>query len=159
MAIRKATSPMTRAASALASMAAGSGSASTNSGRDLPALGGEDLYQGFARLRELRSRAMRRAWRMGTLLMTRRLRTRSLEAMARLGRMVSGMPWLTMRGYSIAGMMATSAAPRRRASAHCEGTVKERSYLFWSGPWVKPRTSGAVLRYCTTEMRSLVTVG
>ena len=64
-----------------------------------------------------------------------------------------------MRGYSMAGMMATSAAPERRASAHCEGTVKERSYLPRSGPWVKPRTSGAVLRYCTTEMRSLVTIG
>ncbi len=28
-----------------------------------------------------------------------------------------------------------------------------------SGPWVKPRTRGAVLRYCTTEMRSLFTYG
>src|ERR1700686_2137510 len=57
----------------------------------------------------------------------------------------------------MAGMMAMSVAPVRRASAHCEGTVKERSYLPCSGPWVKPRTSGAVLRYCTTEMRSLLT--
>src|SRR5271165_1712672 len=57
----------------------------------------------------------------------------------------------------MAGMMATSAAPVRRASAHCDGTVKERSHLPCSGPWVKPRTSGAVLRYCTTEMRSVLT--
>ncbi len=36
--------------------------------------------------------------------------------------------------------------------------MKERSYLPRNGPWVKPRTSGAVLRYCTTEMRSLLTL-
>jgi len=63
-----------------------------------------------------------------------------------------------MRWYSMAGMMAMSAAPVRSSSAHCEGTVKERSYLPCSGPCVKPRTSGAVLRYWTMEMRSLVTV-
>src|SRR6266849_9546771 len=62
-----------------------------------------------------------------------------------------------MRWYSMAGMMATSARPQRKSSAHCEGTVKERSYLPWSGPLVKPQTSGAVFRYCTMEMRSLVT--
>src|SRR5438046_10699810 len=59
----------------------------------------------------------------------------------------------------MAGMIATSAAPARNSSAHCDGTVKESSYLPCSGPWVKPRTSGAVLRYCTTEMRSLLTKG
>src|SRR5712664_1805459 len=56
-------------------------------------------------------------------------------------------------------MMAMSAAPVRSSSAHCEGTVNERSYLPCSGPCVKPRTSGAVLRYCTTEMRSLLMKG
>src|SRR5882724_13003488 len=66
---------------------------------------------------------------------------------------------LGMRWYSMAGMMAMSAAPVRSASAQSDGTVKERSYLPWSGPWVKPRTSGAVFRYCTTEMRSLFTLG
>src|SRR5213080_5432532 len=58
----------------------------------------------------------------------------------------------------MAGMMATSARPERKSSAHCEGTVKDKSYLPRSGPLVKPQTSGAVLRYCTIEMRSLVTV-
>src|SRR5271154_2276195 len=52
-------------------------------------------------------------------------------------------------------MIAMSAAPVRSASAHCEGTVKDKSYLPSSGPCVKPRTSGAVFRYCTMEMRSL----
>src|SRR5258708_24014170 len=55
-------------------------------------------------------------------------------------------------------MIAVSAVPVRRASAHCEGTVKERSYLSRRPPCVNPRTSGAVLRYCTTEMRSFVTL-
>ncbi len=50
--------------------------------------------------------------------------------------------------------MATSASPRRSASAHCDGTVKERSYLPASGPLVKPHTSGAVFRNSTIEMRS-----
>src|SRR5438477_2685769 len=58
----------------------------------------------------------------------------------------------------MAGMMATSARPERKSSAHCEGTVNDKSYLPSSGPLVKPQTSGAVLRYCTMEMRSLVTV-
>jgi len=52
-----------------------------------------------------------------------------------------------------------SAAPLRSASAQSDGTVNESSYLPWSGPCVKPRTSGAVFRYCTTEMRSLFTLG
>src|SRR6185437_1923219 len=51
-------------------------------------------------------------------------------------------------------MMATSAAPLRRASAHCDGTVKDKSYLPTNGPFVKPQTSGAVFRYCTIDMRS-----
>src|SRR5260370_1310453 len=73
---------------------------------------------------------------------------------ARDGRMVGpGIRW-----YSMAGMMATWAARVRRASGHCEGRVKERSYLPRKGPWVKRRTSGAVLRYRTTEMRSLLTL-
>src|SRR5258706_10642121 len=138
------------------------GVGSKNSGVICQCLAARILVRAWV-LRELGSRAMRRVWRMGTLLIRRRLRTLCLEAMARSGRMVSGMPWLTMRWYSIAGMMATSAAPVRRASAHCEGTVKEKSYFFPAkarrGTWVKPRISGAVLRYCTTEMRSLVTVG
>src|ERR1700730_6509267 len=56
----------------------------------------------------------------------------------------------------MAGMMATSARPSRRSSAHCEGTVNERSYLSLRAPWVKPYTNGAVFRYCTTEMRSFL---
>jgi len=63
-----------------------------------------------------------------------------------------------MRWYSMAGMMATSARPARKSSAHCEGTVNDSSYLPWSGPLVKPQTSGAVFRYCTMEMRSFVTM-
>src|SRR5258706_8279 len=126
------------------------GVGSKNSGVICQCLAARILVRAWV-LRELGSRAMRRAWRMGTLLRRRRLRTLSLEAMARSGRMVSGMPWLTMRWYSIAGMMAMSAAPVRRASAHCEGTVKERSYRFVArsrcGPWGEPRISGAVVRY------------
>src|ERR1700686_5477204 len=56
----------------------------------------------------------------------------------------------------MAGIMATSARPSRRSSAHCEGTVNERSYLFCRAPRVKPYTKGAVFRYCTTEMRSFL---
>src|SRR5260370_885393 len=91
---------------------------------------------------------MRRASRMVDLETISRLRTRSLEAMERSGRMTR----FGMRCSSMAGMIATSAAPARRASAHSDGTVNERSYLPCSGPCVKPRTSGAVLRYCTTEV-------
>src|SRR5712691_4618168 len=52
-------------------------------------------------------------------------------------------------------MMATSAAPARNASAHCDGTVNDNSYFPRSGPFVKPHTKGAVFRYCTIDMRSL----
>src|SRR5271156_193580 len=51
-------------------------------------------------------------------------------------------------------MMAMSAAPVRSASAHCDGTVKDKSCLPASGPLVKPQTSGAVFKYCTIDMRS-----
>src|SRR5271155_4630271 len=54
-------------------------------------------------------------------------------------------------------MMAMSASPARKASARCEGTVNDSSYLPASGPCVNPHTSGAVFKYCTIEMRSLVT--
>ena len=47
-----------------------------------------------------------------------------------------------------------SAAPVRIASAHREGTVKDKSYFPASGPFVKPQTSGAVFKYCTIDMRS-----
>src|SRR5262249_45954357 len=103
-------------------------------------------------LRELESSAIDRAWRIGSLEISRRLRTRCFDAMDRLGRIVRP----SMRWYSMAGRMAVSRV--RSSSAHCEGTVKERSYLPCSGPCVKPRTSGAVLRYWTMEMRNLVTV-
>src|SRR5262249_4812999 len=53
-------------------------------------------------------------------------------------------------------MIATSAAPPRSASAQAEGTVNHSSYFPSSGPLVKPHTSGAVFRYCTTETRSLL---
>src|SRR5438445_5253387 len=94
-------------------------------------------------------------WRIRDLETNRRLASRFFEAIARAGR-IEGFG---IRRYSMAGMMATSAAPVRNSSAHCDGTVKERSYLPCKGPCVKPRTSGAVLRYCTTEMRSLLTKG
>ncbi len=64
-----------------------------------------------------------------------------------------------MRWYSIAGMMAMSAAPVRKASAHSDGTVNESSYLPRRGPLVKPQTSGVVFRYWTMEMRSFGKVG
>jgi hypothetical protein len=50
-----------------------------------------------------------------------------------------------------------SAAPVRIASAHREGTVKDKSYFPASGPFVKPQTSGAVFKYCTIDMRSFCT--
>ena len=59
-----------------------------------------------------------------------------------------------MRWYSIAGMIAMSAALVRSASAQSDGMVKDKSYLPLSGPFVKPQMSGAVLRYWTMEMRS-----
>src|SRR5882724_2895582 len=71
---------------------------------------------------------MRRASRMGDLETMSRLRTRSLEAMERSGRITRfGMRW-----YSMAGMMATSAAPVRSSSAHCDGTVRETTHQ-WRG--------------------------
>src|ERR1700693_2150999 len=54
-------------------------------------------------------------------------------------------------------MMATSARPVRKSSEHWDGTVKDKSYFPCNGPFVKPQTSGAVFRYWTIEMRSLVT--
>src|ERR1700719_4817524 len=87
---------------------------------------------------------------MGFLETSRRLRTDFFEAIERSGRITrSGMRW-----YSMAGIIATSAAPERSASAHWDGTVQESSYLPRSGPCVKPRTSGAVFRYSTIEMRT-----
>src|ERR1700722_1699439 len=87
---------------------------------------------------------------MGFLETSRRLRTDFFEAIERSGRITrSGMRW-----YSMAGIIATSAAPERSASAHWDGTVKESSYFPRSGPCVKPRTSGAVFRYSTIEMRT-----
>jgi len=44
-------------------------------------------------------------------------------------------------------MIAMSTSQARKASAHCDGTVKERSYLPARRPWVNPQTSGDVLRY------------
>src|SRR4029077_6119579 len=108
-----------------------------------------------AELRELESRAIFFAMSMGFLATTRMLRTSPFAATAIPGRATM----FSMRWYSMAGMMAMSAAPRRRASAHCEGTVKERSYLSASGPSANPQTSGAVLRYSTIEMRSLAIFG
>ena len=58
----------------------------------------------------------------------------------------------------MAGMMATSARPVRKSSAHWDGMVNDKSYFPWSGPLMKPQTSGAVFRYWTIEMRSFVTV-
>src|SRR5271156_5662433 len=54
----------------------------------------------------------------------------------------------------MAGMMAMSTLFVRRASAHCEGMVKDRSYLPRNGPCEKPHTNGAVFKYSTIEMRS-----
>src|SRR6202049_2284678 len=54
-------------------------------------------------------------------------------------------------------MIAISAAPMRSASAHGDGTVKDKSYFPASGPFVKPQTSGAVFKYCTIDMRSFCT--
>src|SRR5260221_9164949 len=87
---------------------------------------------------------------MGLLETSSRLRTDFFEAIERFGRITrSGMRW-----YSMAGMMATSTAPERSASAHRDGTVKESSYFPRNGPCVKPRTSGAVFRYSTMEIRT-----
>src|SRR5580692_9908193 len=87
---------------------------------------------------------------MGFLETRSRLRTDFFEAMERFVRITrSGMRW-----YSMAGIIATSAAPERKASAHWDGTVKESSYFPRKGPCVKPRTSGAVFRYSTMDIRT-----
>src|SRR5580704_12252139 len=87
---------------------------------------------------------------MGFLETRSRLRTDFFEAMERFGRITrSGMRW-----YSMAGIIATSAAPERSASAHCDGTVKESSYFPRKGPCVKPRTNGAVFKYSTMDIRT-----
>ena len=44
-------------------------------------------------------------------------------------------------------VIATSALLVRNCSAHCDGTVNDKSYLPRSGPLVKPQTSGSVFRY------------
>src|SRR6267154_6716121 len=90
---------------------------------------------------------------MGFLETSSRLRTDFLEAMQRFGKITrSGMRW-----YSMAGIIATSTTPERNASAHWDGTVNESSYLPRNRPCVNPRTSGAVFRYSTMEMRTGLT--
>ena len=96
---------------------------------------------------------MRFAMSIGRFDTTKMLRTSPFAATAIPGSATT----FSIRWYSIAGMMATSTSPRRNASAHCDGTVNERSYLPASGPSVNPHTSGAVFRYSTIEMRSLLT--
>src|ERR1700682_2823323 len=106
-------------------------------------------------LRELRSRAMVCTASIGLRDTISRLRTRLLAAIARFGKTTRP----SMRWSSIAGMMATSARRSRKSSAHCEGIVNDSSYLPFRGPCVKPYTRGAVLRYCTMEMRSFFANG
>jgi len=65
----------------------------------------------------------------GLLRMMRRLRTCFFEAMARSARIAKS----SMRWYSMAGIMATSTLPLHNCSAHCEGHVKDKSYLPRSG--------------------------
>src|SRR6266700_6545673 len=91
---------------------------------------------------------------MGIFARISRLRTCLFEAMAMSGRITKS----SMRWYSMAGMIATSALPVRNCSAHWDGTVNDKSYLPRRGPLVKPQTSGAVFRYWTIEMRSFVTI-
>src|SRR5260370_22365526 len=91
---------------------------------------------------------------MGIFARISRLRTCFFEAMAMSGKITKS----SMRWYSMAGIIATSAVPVRNCSAHCDGTVNDKSYLPRSGPLVKLQTSGAVFRYWTIEMRSFVTV-
>src|SRR5258708_5110760 len=138
-----------RAASARRSMVGRSGGISRNSGAIFHFCWQRILVSAWV-LRELLSSAMLRAFSSGTLETSRRLRTRVFEAMAMSGRMTRS----SMRWYSMAGMIAMSAALVRRASAHCDGNVKERSYLPFSGPLVKDQTNGVVFRYLTIEMRS-----
>src|SRR5271169_6773704 len=103
-------------------------------------------------LRELASNAMRCARWIGFLETTRMLRTSPFAATAIPGSATT----FSMRWYSIEGMIATSAAPVRNASAHCDGHVNDKSYFPASGPSVNPQTSGAVFKYSTIEMRSLL---
>ena len=94
-------------------------------------------------LRELPSSAKLFTSSMGFFAMISRLRTCFFDAMAMSGRTTKS----SMRWYSMAGIIATSASPMRSCWAHREGTVNEKSYLPRSGPLVKPQTSGAVFRY------------
>ena len=154
MAMRSAGSPMIRAASAFCSISAGFGAASTNSGDDAPEVGAPESSHRATVARELVSRAMRLARSIGRFDTTSRLRI-SPSAGNRHPRQRNV---LSMRWYSIDGMIATSTSPRFSASAHCEGTVNERSYLPASGPSVNPHTSGAVFRNSTIDMRNFLNV-
>src|SRR5229473_7812404 len=151
-AIRRAGSPIRRAASACSNMAFKSGGASKNCG-PIFHFSAHKMRVKVCVLHELRSRANLFTCSMGFLAMISRLRTCFFDAMAMSGKITKS----SMRWYSMAGIIATSAWPVRNCSAHCEGTVKDKSYLPHSGPLVKPQTSGAVFRYCTMEMRSFVT--
>src|SRR5277367_1146002 len=95
---------------------------------------------------------MRLARWIGFFETTRMLRTSPFAATAIPGSATT----FSVRWYSIEGMIATSAAPLRNASAHCDGHVNDKSYLPASGPSVNPHTSGAVFKYSTIEMRSLL---
>src|SRR5712692_2901359 len=150
--MRKAGSPIRRAASACRNMAPKSGDASANSGAIFH-FSAHRMRVSVCVLRELPSSAKVFTWSIGFFAIISRLRTWFFDAMAMSGRITkSGMRW-----YSMAGIIATSTFPVRNCSAHCEGTVNDKSYLPRSGPLVKPQTSGAVFRYCTMEMRSFVT--
>src|SRR6266478_6557133 len=152
-AIRKAGSPIRSAASAWFNIALKSGADSKNCGAIFHFSAHRRRVM-VCVLREPASKAKVFACSMGFFAMMSRLRTCFFEAMAMPGKITKS----SMRWYSIAGMMATSARRDRKSSAHCEGTVNDKSYLPRRGPLVKPQTSGAVLRYWTIEMRSLVTV-
>src|SRR5260370_12837602 len=104
-------------------------------------------------LRELRSSAKVFTCSIGFFAIISRLRTCFFDAMAMSGRITKS----SMRWHSMAGIIATSTCPVVDCSAHCEGTVNDKWYLPRKGPLVKPQMSGAVFRYCTMEMRSLVT--
>src|SRR5207302_7874719 len=151
--MRKAGSPIIRAASACCNIAGKSGGDSKNCGAIFH-FSAHRMRVSVCVLREPASSAKLFTCSIGFFAMTNRLRTCRFEAMAISCKITKS----SMRWYSIAGMMATSARPERKSSAHCEGTVNDKSYLPSSGPLVKPQTSGAVLRYWTIEMRSLVTV-
>src|SRR5208283_894591 len=119
-----------------------SGSTSENSG-EMPHHLRQRMRTRAWVLRELRTSAMHVILRTGLVETRSRLRTARFDAIERPGRTTKSC----IRAYSMAGIMAMSAALVRRASAHCEGTVKESWYLPRKGPCVKPRTSGAVFRY------------